>query len=154
MGVGVFIFLIIIPLGTSPFRPFPSSRALPRDLPFIVAGQDSKRRRSAFFFPPATLFALLCILTSQANEKTQTCDTSSSHLRHYYFLLRASCVRLGVYSHTGLINPEEIGFSGPVPKNKVRRMVGLLFIEFNRSLQGEPPEGTDLRSYPSHQQLH
>jgi len=59
-------------------------------------------------------------------------------------------VRIGDSSHTGLMNPEEIGFSGPVPKNNFRRMVRLLFIEFNRSLQGEPPEGTDLRSYPSH----
>ena len=33
-------------------------------------------------------------------------------------------VRLGVFSHTGLMNPEEFGFSGPVPKNNFRRMVG------------------------------
>ena len=35
-----------------------------------------------------------------------------------------SGVRLGVFSHTGLLNPEEIGFSGSVPKNNFRRMVG------------------------------
>jgi hypothetical protein len=30
----------------------------------------------------------------------------------------------GTLEQLGLINPEEIGFSGPVPKNNFRRMVG------------------------------
>jgi hypothetical protein len=40
-----------------------------------VAGQESKRRRSVFFSPPATLFGLVCVLPSQASEVFRTCDT-------------------------------------------------------------------------------
>ena len=42
-------------------------------------------------------------------------------------------VRLGVFSHTGLLNPEEIGFSGTVPKNNFRRMRGLELDERSRA---------------------
>ena len=47
-----------------------------------VAGQESKRRRSAFFSPPGTLFGLLCILTSHASEKMRTWDTIPLDLGH------------------------------------------------------------------------
>ena len=65
-----------------------SARSLPSQVTAQnVAGHWTKRRRSAFFFPPATLFDLLCFLTSQANEKTQTCDTPPDLQRFSEFFL-------------------------------------------------------------------